>query len=123
MYTSSEGWLVDAFRDGHYFNDFMRLGLAVGYGELHLKYYGIGNDSILKENPLEFKATSSVFLPKLLFELPWDNVCLGMKYAYVGIENSLDLPGSEVDLPEFSFRTDTAGLGLVCVYDSRDNNM
>jgi len=102
----------------------MRLGLAAGYGELHLKYYGTGNDSILQENPLEFKATSSLFLPKLLFELPWDNVYLGMKYMYVGIENSLDLPGPpEADLPEFSFRTDTAGLGLVGVYDSRDNNL
>jgi len=46
MYTSNESWLVGAFHDGYYFNDFMRLNLAAGYGELHLKYYGTGNDSI-----------------------------------------------------------------------------
>ena len=123
MITSNESWLLGAFHDGYYFDDFMRLRLAGGYGELQLKYYGTGNDSPLQDNPLEFGATSTVFTPRLLFELPYQNFFLGLEYLYVGIENAPDPSGPPVDLPEFSFRTETAGLGLVGVYDSRDNNI
>lgn len=123
MATNNESWLVGAFHDGYYFDDFMRLRLAGGYGELQLKYYGTGNDSPLQNNPLEFGARSTFVMPRLLFELPYDNVFIGMEYLYVGIENSPDRIDPSIDLPEFSVRTETAGLGLVGVYDSRDNNI
>ena len=48
MYTSNKSWLAGAFHDGYYFNDFMRLGLVAGYGELHLKYYGTGSNPIFR---------------------------------------------------------------------------
>ncbi|MBT8341817.1 MAG: BamA/TamA family outer membrane protein [Desulfatitalea sp.] len=123
MATSNESYLVGVFHDGYYFNDFMRLRLAGGYGELHLKYYGMGNDSPLQDNPLAFNAKSTLVTPRLLFELPVDNLYIGLDYRYIGIENFLDASDLTIDLPEFSFYTGSAGFGLVGVYDSRDSNI
>jgi len=62
-------------------------------------------------------------MPRLLFRLPGENWYLGGQYDYFGVEAMFDLPGLVPFLPEYQSRTQTSGLGLVGVYDTRDNNL
>ncbi|MCJ7830584.1 MAG: hypothetical protein MUP74_04265 [Desulfobacterales bacterium] len=81
MYTSTDSWLAGAFHEGFYSQDRYRVRGFGGYGEFNLKYYGIGEDSILRDNPIDYGAQAVMFMPRVLFRLPWDNWFLGPRYA------------------------------------------
>ena len=123
MYTDNDSWIAGAFHDGYYFHDFMRFNVAGGYGELNLKYYGIGNDSIFRDHPLDFAAQASAIMPRLLFELPWEHFFLGLQYTHIGMDTKLDISEILPSVPEINMQTDISGVGFVGVYDTTDNNI
>ena len=88
MYTDTENWMVGAFHEGFYSEDSYRGRGLLGYGELNLKFYGIGNDSILRDRPVEYGAKATFFSPRLLFRLPVKNWFLGARYLYLEIDNT-----------------------------------
>jgi len=96
-------------------------GLA--YGEFNLKFYGIGNDSPIRDNPISYEAKTTAFLPRILFRLPVNNWFLGPRYIFLKIDNTFDFSSILPPLPEVRIPTQTSGLGLVTVYDSRDSNL
>jgi hypothetical protein len=122
MYTNTESWAVGAFHDGFYFKDRTRLRAAAGYGEFNLKFYGIGNID-LGNNPIKYKADTLAFMPRALFRLPKNNWFFGPHYYYLNIETEFDLSSILPNLPAINDQTKTAGLGLIGLYDSRDNNL
>ena len=123
LYTSTESWAVGAFHEGFYSQDRYRVRGALAYGEFNLKFYGIGNDSPFREDPLQYSAKTTVFMPRLLFRLPLENWFLGARYLFVNADIAFDLTGGPPGVPEANATTRTAGLGLVAVYDSRDNKL
>ena len=122
MYTNTDSWAVGGLHDGYYRDDTIRFRIPVGYGEFNLDFYGIGNDSPLKNNPVEYKATSSQLIPRVLFRLPWNNWFLGGEYRLVNIDTQFDVSNLLPNSPGIGKQTQTAGLGLLSVYDSRDSN-
>jgi hypothetical protein len=123
MYTSTQSWMTSLFHEGFYSNDKYRLRLALGYGEFHLKFYGIGNDTIIRDNPVDYKASTYFIMPRFLVRTPFPNWFLGAQHTYLEIENSFDFSNLLPGLPEIKVPTKTAGLGLVVAYDSRDSNL
>jgi len=122
MYTNTQSWAVGAIHDGYYLDDRIRFRLPAAHGEFNLDFYGVGNDSLLKDNPLEYNAVTNALIPRLLFELPWDNWFLGGQYTLVNIDAKLDTSESFPNAPGLGLQTQTSGLGLVSVYDSRNSN-
>jgi hypothetical protein len=123
MYTDTQSWTIGVFHEGFYSQDAYRVRGLLGYGELNLKFYGIGNDSILRDRPVEYEARTTIFSPRLLFRLPVKNWFVGARYLYLEIDNTFDPSNLLPGLPEIEITTKTAGLGLVGVYDSRNNNL
>ncbi len=123
MYTDSESWLTGIFHDGFYADDRYRVRAALGYGDFKLKFYGIGNDSIFRDNPINYQARTTAFMPRVLFNLPSNNWFLGPHYFYLNLDYVFDFSSLLPGLPKREASSTTAGLGLVAVYDSRDNNM
>ncbi len=123
LYTDTESWLVGIFHDGFYSNDRYRVRNVIGYGEFNLKFYGIGNDSILRDRPVDYKAKGKAFLPRILFRLPVKKWFIGLRYLYLEIDNSFSLSRLLPQLPEIEFTTSTAALGFVALFDSRDSNL
>jgi hypothetical protein len=122
MYTSTDSWATGVFHEGFYWNDRLRLRGGLVYGDFNLKFYGIGNDAFLRDNPLDYNAKSIIFSPRLLYRLPWENWYLGPRYFFIKIDNTFDLSGLVPQLPEVQLDSQTGGLGLVTLYDTRDNN-
>lgn len=123
LYTDSESWLAGIFHDGFYRDDRYRVRAALGYGDFKLKFYGIGNDSIFRDNPISYQARTTAFMPRVLFNLPSNNWFLGPHYFYLNLDYVFDFSSLLPGLPKRKDSSTTAGLGLVAVYDSRDNNL
>ena len=123
MYTDTDSWATGVFHDGFYSEDKYRLRAILAYGEFNLRFYGIGNDAILSDRPVDYKVEATAFLPRLLFRLPLKNWLFGPRYIHVRVDNTFDLSSLLPILPEIEVPTETAGLGLVAVYDSRNNNL
>jgi hypothetical protein len=54
--------------------------------------------------------------------LPWENWFLGGEYVLLKIDTRFDLSNLLPDAPGIGNKAQTAGLGLVTVYDSRNSN-
>ena len=122
MYTNTQSWAIGAIHDGYYRDDRIRFRLAAAHGEFNLDFYGVGNDSQLKDNPVEYNAIANALIPRLLFELPWDKWFLGGQFTLVNIDAKLDTSESFPNTPGLDQQRQTSGLGLVSVYDSRNSN-
>jgi len=123
FYTDTDSWGVGIFHDGSYAHDMFRLRAGFFYGELNLKFYGIGEDSILRDHPIDFSSKSTAFAPQVLFEMPWHKWFWGVKYVFINLDTEFDLSSLLPILPGINVSTKTAGLGLVAMYDGRDSNL
>ena len=123
MYTDTDSWAIGVGHDGFYSGDKYRIRAILAYAEFNLSFYGIGNDAILRDRPVDYKAEATAFLPRFLLRLPLENWFFGPRYVYVRVDNTFDLSSLLPILPEIEVPTETAGLGLVAMYDSRNNNL
>ena len=123
MYTSTDSWMGALFHSGSYLNDRVRPSGGLAQGEFNLKFYGIGNDSPIRDRPIDYNARTTMVLPKVLLRLPQKNWFVGTSYFFLKIDNSFDLSSLLPNLPEIEIPTQTAGLSLILSHDSRDNNM
>jgi len=123
MYTDTQSWAAGAFHDGYYLDDRIRFRVPITHADFHLKYYGTGADSPLRDNPIEYQAVGNLFIPRLTFELPWDNWFLGGLYRIININTRFDRSDIIPDAPGLGRQQQTAGFGIVTLFDSRDSNL
>jgi hypothetical protein len=123
MYTDTESWAFGGFHSGSYRDESIRVSVPVAHGEFHLKYYGVGDNSPFRENPLNYDATGNMFVPEASMELPIDNWFVGGKYRIIDIDTQFSDNDPTDSIPGFNARQKTAGFGLVTTYDTRDSNL
>ena len=123
LYTSTNSWAAALFHQGYYARDRFRLQGVLGYADLNLKFYGIGNDSIFRDNPLEYGAKGTIFNPQARFQLPFisKDLYLGLQLYYLDVEVAFELSEILPILPNIAIGQKTVGLGPILTYDSRDN--
>jgi hypothetical protein len=123
LYTSSSSWAAALFHEGYYAEDRFRLTGALGYGDFNLDFFGIGNDSIFRDNPLEYEIAGIFFDPQARFQLPFisKDLFLGVKLFYLDLDVTFKLSGILPGLPDPDLGEKTVGLGPILTYDSRDN--
>jgi hypothetical protein len=64
LVTNTESWAVGMFHDNSWANDRYRFTGIAGYGELNLKYYGVGDSPFLSNNPIDYEFKLFVLAPK-----------------------------------------------------------
>ncbi|MFV2059516.1 MAG: BamA/TamA family outer membrane protein [Gammaproteobacteria bacterium] len=124
MYTDSDSWMLGGFHDGNWNEDLLRYRLAIGTGEFNLDYFGLNEQSPLKDNPIPYTITSNVMFAQLLHRIPstrdW---YLGMRYVYSNSELKFNIfDATELPPNANANNLTTSGLGIISNYDSRDNN-
>ena len=123
MYTDSNSWLAGIFHDGYWANETYKFTGYLGGGELNLKYYGIGDDPVLSDNPIDYKLTTFTFSPRLLRRIPSTEYWYaGIHYLFIHTDTILETSELNPGLPDFEEKIRTAGFGLIATYDSRDDN-
>jgi hypothetical protein len=123
MYTDTDSRAFGGFHSGSYREDSVRVSVPLAYGDFNLKFYGIGENSPFRDNPIDYGAAGSFFLPKVSFELPVKNWFLGGLYRITDISTESDDSSDLIDVPGLDEQQTTAGFGLVTLYDSRNSNL
>ena len=121
MATENGTWGAFAGDSSHWLDDRLQTLAAVGYGELHLDFYGLGNIADSLDEPISYQLDFSLALlqgnwkPKA--KLPWS---LGLRYIYSKVEPKLE------DDPLFPGLLDHVDIEIsapagILEYDSRNN--
>lgn len=121
-YTANESWIVGGFHQGSYSKDRIRYTGLLGYADINLKFYGLGDESPIDSDGEKYNIQGVVFNQEVKFRLGGSNFFLGGLYSYLGTDidfQSTSVPGLQGQKAE----SNTAGLGMVAYFDSRDNIM
>jgi len=122
MYTDTKSRLLGAFHDGNWKNDLYRFRIVAGTGTFNLDYFGIGDDSDLKNNPIPYAIDTDILFSQLLRQIPSNkDWYLGLRYAFIRSNVAFEAL-SNPDLPAINTNAITSSLGIITNYDSRDNN-
>ena len=123
MYTNTQSWMAGIFHDDYWNDDTYRFTGYLGYGELNLKYYGVGDQPFLSANPIEYEFKMFLVSPKFQIRIPsTEHWFGGLQYLFANSESLFKTSQLHPLLPDIRGRIRTAGLGLLITYDSRDDN-
>jgi outer membrane protein assembly factor BamA len=100
-----------------------RLQTMVGliYASPNLKYYGIGNDETLNDNPLRYNLEPRGGTVRAKYRFGETLIWGGLNYAYSATQVSFDKPPGTPGEPAFHHESNVAGFTPSLNYDSRDN--
>jgi hypothetical protein len=115
--TGNGSWLAGAGGSLHVDDDRFRIQFAAGGGELQLKYYGVGPDSFLADNPIDFSGTGWAAQIKPEIRIA-DSLYVGVLARYMDAKIAVEIP-IEV-LPDISVPFKITFAGPVASFDTRD---
>jgi len=123
MYTNTDSWFTGIFHDNNWFDDRLRLTAFIGTGELNLKYYGVGPDSIFQNRPLAYNIEPDGLYGQVLFEpLKSTGWYAGIRYLYTYANVTFKASELLDFLPDLKGNLTTSSLGVAVIYDTRDNS-
>ncbi|MGL1863462.1 MAG: BamA/TamA family outer membrane protein [Pseudodesulfovibrio sp.] len=122
MATTNKSWATGVFHKGFYDDDRYRGSVYLAYGDFNLKYYGVGDDSILRDRPLKYSAKVTAFQPKFYFRVA-DNWYVGPKYSVFKWDIGMNFSDLHSSLPDIKHTFTTAGLGLAGEWDTTDHSI
>ena len=125
VYTENESWLLGAGHFGSWKKDRIRYLGAVGGADINLKFYGLGEENALDQNPLEFKIDGLFLLQDVGFRVSDSRFFLGGRYTYLGADieiKGLEDPAGAPETPDVaSDSVKDSGFAVFARYDNRDN--
>jgi len=125
VYTQNDSWLLGAGHFGSWKKDNIRYLGAVGGADINLKFYGLGEDNALDQNPLEFKIDGLFLLQDIGFRVSDSRFFLGGRYTYLGADieiKGLEDPAGAPETPDVASESvKDSGFAVFARYDSRDN--
>ncbi len=125
MATSNGSWALGAGHKMAWGKDRYKLTAFAGYGDVNLRFYGIGPAAGELNKSVDINDTGFVaFVDPQIRVAP--NFYVGFRALYIDLTVSLrrdqEVP-PEIELPTADFESRLVQMGPVAVYDSRDNSL
>lgn len=100
-----------------------RLITLVGavHASVNLDFYGVGQDGLLKNNPLSYNIEPQGGLVQAKYRMGTSKSWAGLGYSLATTQVSFDAPAATPGLPDFQRESRVGGLIPSFTYDSRDN--
>ena len=117
-YTSSGSWGVAAAQSTRLRGDRMRIDGMLAYGELHYRFYGIGDAAGEGGSSVPIVQKAALFAPELLFHAG-ARTFLGLRYRGLRVETAPEAANPLID----SITITSSGFGPRATLDTRDNDM
>ena len=111
--TSNGTWLVGGGYLGFWKQDKIRYRGVVGYGDVNLKYYGIG------DKPISITLNSLLFLQQINFRLGKSNFFLGTKYQLANITIPIFKESDFFDPRDL--KSVNSGISIIAEFDNLNN--
>lgn len=125
MATSNGSWALGAGHKMAWGKDRFRLTAFAGYGDVNLRFFGVGPNAGQANRSIDINDTGFVaFVDPQMRIAP--NVYVGFRALYLDLKVSLrrdqDAP-PDIELPQRDIESRLVQMGPVAVYDSRDNSL
>jgi hypothetical protein len=120
MGTENGSWGAAAGDSRFWLGDRLQTLAGLGYASVNLDYYGIGDDSVLKNNPLGYNLEPLGGLMQAKYRLGASRWWGGLSYALASTQVKFDAPPATPGLPSFQSESRIGGLTPSLTYDSRD---
>ncbi len=114
--TQNGTWGAGAFHMGHYLNDDLRYMGALLHADVNLGFYGRPDAEIPQ---IRYNLKSDMMFHQLLLRLGDSDFFAGAEYLLANTDTRLDLPIE--GWPTQRDSVTESGLGIVLLYDTRDN--
>ncbi len=123
LYTDTESWAAAIFHKAHFAEDRFRLTAAGGYGDMNLKFYGIGSGAGERDFSIGLNQKGVFALGQGLYRVR-PNLYAGAQYRFLKVDTTLDRDGPpkfpDLNLPAFELESQVSGLGPAAEYDTRN---
>jgi outer membrane protein assembly factor BamA len=91
------------------------------YSSVNLDYYGIGNDTLLADNPLRYNLEPKGGTARAKYRFGDTRFWAGLNYAFTTTDVSFDKPAGTPGEPAFRHQSNVAGFTPSLTFDTRDN--
>jgi Omp85 superfamily domain len=119
--TENGTWGAAAM-DSRYWMDNQLQTLVQAFGaSVNLEFYGIGEDSILKDHPLTYNLQPVGGVVRGKYRIHRSRTWAGLGYLWMTTATSFDAPDETPGLPDFHRDSNVGGLTPSLTFDSRDS--
>jgi hypothetical protein len=91
------------------------------YASVNLDFYGIGEDSVLEDQPLSYTLEPTGGLLQSKYRIGDSDFWAGLSYAFASTEVTIDAPADTPRLPDHRSESNISGIGPSLTFDTRDN--
>jgi len=121
MGTENGTWGVMAGDMRHWLDDRLQTLAGVVKASVNLDFYGIGENSVLKNSPRSFTLEPLAGIVRAKYRIGGSKFWVGLAYALATTDVTFDTPGVVPGLPDVQKVSRVGGLAPSLTYDSRDN--
>jgi len=121
MYTDNGSWGAVAGDWRHWMDDRLQTLAGVVYSSVNLDFYGIGEDSVLKDDPLRYTLEPKGGAVQGKYRLGDSRAWIGLSYAFFTTRVTFEAPAGTPSLPDYDEDSNVGGLIASLTFDSRDN--
>ncbi len=119
--TENGTWGVAAGDMRHWFGGRLQTLAGAVYASVNLDFYGIGDNSLLNDDPLEYNLETRGGLVQGKYRLADTRLFGGLGYAFAATDVSFDAPAGSPGIPSYTSRSDVGGITPSLTFDTRDN--
>jgi len=119
--TENGTWMVGGGHRGVWENDTIRYLGGVARFSAFLDFYGIRDDSPLKDRPIEMNFDGWALIQEIQFRLGDSDFFVGATYDLIDIDTGFKFPFLPPGIDQVQLSSRASGIGGVVEYDSRDN--
>lgn len=119
--TANKSWGAMGADSRYWLKDHVQTLAGFVHASVNLDFYGIGEDSVLKDQPIRYnlEPTAAALVGK--YRLGESRTWVGLGYAFASTKVTFDAPESTPGLPDHEQRSNLGALLPSLVFDSRDN--
>jgi hypothetical protein len=124
-YTENGTWFGGGAHRGIWKDDTIRYKGVLAKTNINMKFYGLGGNGDLSNNPVKFNTKANFFLQEFLFRIKDSDFFAGFKYTYLATDNTFDTSElfPDAGLSDVEFDSSSAGFGVVLQYEGLNNTI
>jgi hypothetical protein len=121
MGTENGSWGAVAGDLRNWFDDRLQTLAGVIYSSVNLDFFGIGEDSVLSNDPLSYNLEPKGGLVQGKYRIGDSRFWIGLSYAFAQTDVEFDAPAGTPGVPDFKSESNVGGLTPTLTFDTRDN--
>ena len=120
MGTENGSWGAVVGDLRHWLDDRVQTLAGVIYSSVNLDFHGLGEDSLLNDDPLSYNLEPKGGMVQGKFRIGDSRLWAGLNYAFARTRIRFDAPAGTPGLPDFQTESTVGGVTPSLTYDSRD---